>query len=334
MTDPELSARGASTPADHADEASAPVRGFTRPPRASIGLPVYNGERYIEESIDSLLAQSFSDFELIICDNGSTDRTEEICRAYEARDPRVRYLRNPENLGVFGNHAKCFALASGDYYFWAADDDIRAPEFLERCIAVLDAEPDVVLCYTAIQVIGEHGEKIDAVEQRVDAENPDAVARFESLIRMDYRLEPVMGLFRTSALRATGAHGLYPDSDRNLLAELGLRGRFRRLPEILFYRRDHADRSIRAHPSRHERAAWIAPRKRTSLTMPYHRQLFEYLRSVARVKLSLRQRLACLAILGRWTVQNRAQLRSDYDWCLRVVLGPVVRRLRAVRRTA
>lgn len=304
----------------------------TEPPRVSIGLPVYDGEPYLEEAIDSLLAQTYTDFELIICDNRSTDRTAEICRAYESRDHRVRYQQNSENLGVFGNHAKCFSLARGEYYFWAASDDIRAPDFLEKCLRVLEDEPETVLCYTAIQVIGAQGEPLDAVEQRVDAENADAVARFRSLIRMDYRLEPVMGLFRTAPLRATGAHGLYPDSDRNLLAELGLRGPFRRLPELLFFRRDHADRSIRAHPTRHERAAWINPGKRTPLAFPYHRQLFEYLRSIAKVRLPINQKLACLGIMGSWIVQNRVLLVSDYKWCARVLLGPAVRKLRSARR--
>ncbi|MGH0036614.1 MAG: glycosyltransferase family 2 protein [Myxococcota bacterium] len=297
-------------------------------PRVSIGLPVYNGERYIVESIDSLLGQSFQDFELIICDNGSTDRTEEICRGYEARDRRVRYHRNPTNLGVFGNHAKSFSLATGEFFFWAADDDIRAPTFIEKCVAVLDAEPDVVICYTAIQVIDESGAAIEATERRVDCENPDPVARFRSLIRMDYRLEPVMGLFRTSALRATGAHGLYPDSDRVLLAEMGLRGPFRRLPEILFYRRDHADRSIRSHPSRHERQLWMNTQQKTRLAFPFHRQLFEYLRSIAKVPLRSDQRRACHRIMLDWAWRHRRSLWTDYDWSLRVMLGPLVRRLR------
>lgn len=302
-------------------------------PRVTIGLPVYNGERYLQESIDSLVGQTFPDFELLICDNGSTDRTEEICRDYQARDPRVHYQRNPKNLGVFGNHARCFSLARGEYFFWAADDDIRAPAFLEKCVAVLDAEPEVVIAYTAIQVIDENGDPVDAVEQRVDCESPDPVARFESLIRMDYRLEPIMGLHRTSALRATGAHGPYPDSDRNLLAEMGLRGPFRRLPEILFYRRDHAARSIRAHPTRHERQLWMNPDQRTRLAFPYHRQALEYLRSIARVPLAPRQRLALLGILGRWTRQHRNLLRADFEWSVRIVLGPLVRRLRALRAT-
>ncbi len=303
-------------------------------PRVSIGLPVYNGERYVEESIDSLLGQTFGDFELIICDNGSTDRTPEICRAYADRDPRVRFEQNPENLGVFGNHAKCFSLARGEYWFWAAHDDIRAPDFLARCVQVLDDEPETVICYSAIQVIGEHGESLDAVEQRVSGDDPDPVARFRSLIDMGHRLEPVMGLFRTAPLRATGAHGLYPDSDRNMLAELALRGRFHRIPQILFYRRDHATRSIRAHPSRHQRAAWIDPSKRTTLSLPYHRQLWEYVRSIFKVDLPLRQKIECMRVMAGWVGEHRRLLWSDYVWCVRVLLRPAVHRLRALRQSS
>jgi len=298
-------------------------------PRVSIGLPVYNGEPYLVEALDSILGQTFSDFELIICDNGSTDRTEEICRSYEARDPRVRYSRNPSNLGVFGNHAKVFSMATGEYYFWAADDDIRAPEFLEKTVAVLDAEPDVVICYSKIEVIDEKGSRVDAVEQRVDCENEDPVERFRSLIRMDYRLEPIMGLHRTDPLRATGAHGLYPDSDRVLLAEMGLRGPFRRLPEVLFKRRDHAARSIRSFPSRHERAMWIDPTRSRRLSFPYHRQLVEYLRSISKAPITLGQKAACCGIMFGWCIQHRKLLWSDYEWSLRAVLGPAFRRLRS-----
>jgi glycosyltransferase involved in cell wall biosynthesis len=311
------------------DPSDAPAARAGRKPRVSIGLPVYNGEPYLIESIESILGQTFADFELIVCDNGSTDRTEEICRDYAERDSRIRYSQNATNLGVFGNHAKVFSLARGDYFFWAADDDIRAPEFLERCVAVLDAEPETVVCYTAIQVIDEYGAPLEANERRVDCEHPDPVARFESLIAMDYRLEPIMGLFRTRPLRATGAHGLYPDSDRVLLAEMGLRGPFRRLPEVLFYRRDHADRSIRAHPSRHDRELWMNPSKKTRLAFPFHRQFFEYLRSIAKAPLSTGQRAACFGIMMRWIGWHKDKLWSDYNWSMRVLLRPVIQLIRS-----
>jgi glycosyltransferase involved in cell wall biosynthesis len=118
-----------------------------RTPRVSIGLPVYNGENYLAETLDSILAQTFTDFEVIISDNASTDRTETICRQYAAQDRRIRYLRNTSNLGAAKNYNRVFELSQGEYFKWNGHDDPLAPVFLERCVAVLDRHPGVVLCF-------------------------------------------------------------------------------------------------------------------------------------------------------------------------------------------
>src|SRR4051812_19911500 len=109
-------------------------------PRLSIGVPVYNGAKFLAATLNSILAQTFGDFELIICDNGSTDATSQICDEYAARDSRVRVWRSPVNLGPAANYNKCFELARGELFKWAAGDDIIAPTFCERCIEKLDAD--------------------------------------------------------------------------------------------------------------------------------------------------------------------------------------------------
>ena len=119
--------------------ASGPV------PRVSIGLPVFNGERYLVSTIDSILAQRFTDFELIVSDNASTDRTGEICRDYAHRDPRVRYFRNERNLGVGPNYDGCFHRARGTYFKWASNDDLLAPTYLLKAVASLVSSPDAEL---------------------------------------------------------------------------------------------------------------------------------------------------------------------------------------------
>src|SRR6266850_1186232 len=126
-------------------------------PRVSIGLPVYNGERYVEETLDSLLAQTYEDFELIICDNDSGDRTQEICQSYAAKDRRIRYGRNPTNLGAAKNYRLTFELSSGEYFRWATCDDLFAPTSLERCIEVLDRELSTVLVYPKTKLIDDRG---------------------------------------------------------------------------------------------------------------------------------------------------------------------------------
>ena len=107
-------------------------------PRLSIGLPVYNGERYLAEAFDCFLAQTFQDFEIIVCDNASTDHTAEICRSYAERDPRIRYYRNGKNLGAIPNFNRVFELSRSPLFKWAAHDDLYHPRYMETCIRILD----------------------------------------------------------------------------------------------------------------------------------------------------------------------------------------------------
>ncbi|HKJ45099.1 MAG TPA: glycosyltransferase family 2 protein, partial [Balneolales bacterium] len=112
-------------------------------PRVSIGMPVYNGENYIERAISSILAQTYKDFELIISDNASTDKTQEICKMFVGRDNRVRYHRNSKNIGAARNYNIVFRLSRGKYFKWAAHDDELAPAFLEDAVNVLEKNKDV-----------------------------------------------------------------------------------------------------------------------------------------------------------------------------------------------
>jgi glycosyltransferase involved in cell wall biosynthesis len=129
----------------------------TTNPRLGIGLPVFNGENYLEETLVSLLSQTYSDFELIISDNASTDGTGDLCRAYAARDRRIKYYRNSTNIGATQNWYRVFDLSCAEYFAPAAHDDLYAPDYMEKCIAVLQQDPSVVVCYSKTRVIDEHG---------------------------------------------------------------------------------------------------------------------------------------------------------------------------------
>lgn len=119
-------------------------------PKVSIGLPVYNGEKFIREALDSLLVQSFTDFELIISDNGSSDGTEAVCREYAARDARIRYVRWNEDRGGAANFAYVLDEARGEYFMWAAHDDRWHVDYIKFMSAVLDSDEDVGLVFSAM----------------------------------------------------------------------------------------------------------------------------------------------------------------------------------------
>ena len=129
-------------------------------PRVTVGVPVFNGESFLAETLDSLLNQTFSDFEIVISDNASTDRTEEICRAYAARDPRIRYYRSDANRGAAWNHNRVFELARGEYFKWNSADDLCAPEFLARCVAALDEDASAIMVCSNVLVSDDYGEAV------------------------------------------------------------------------------------------------------------------------------------------------------------------------------
>lgn len=212
-------------------------------PRVSVGVPVYNGERFLEGVLDALLAQTYSDFELIIGDNASTDRTEEIARACAARDSRVRYVRHPRNLGVAANFQRLFELARGELFRWHAADDLCAPELLARCVDALDARPEAVLAYSKACLIDDQGNPIEEYEDDLDLRSPQPSERFREFFNRVRLCNAQYGVIRSAALRRTGGLRSFIGSDIVLLAELALHGAFHEVPARLFFRRFHADAS-------------------------------------------------------------------------------------------
>lgn len=279
------------------------------PPRVSIGLAVYNGEKYLEEAIRSILAQTFTDFELIISDNASTDRTAEICKRYAEQDPRIRYSRNETNIGGANNENLTFKLARGRYFRWAAHDDICAPELLEKCAEVLDRYPEVVLCQTATVTIDENGHDLGS-EQHYEGTASTPVERFRQLSSMYHRCESTYGLIRSEVMRRTRLQLNYTDSDRVLLCELALYGSFYQVPEPLFYKRLHPGNQYKDWQGR---MAWFLPdlQKSGRLTFPMSQQFFDYLVTIHRVPLAWRDKLLCYLWMGPWLYVNKRRLVNE-----------------------
>jgi glycosyltransferase involved in cell wall biosynthesis len=156
----------------------AALGGSTVPPLISIGLPVYNGERTIGKAIESILSQSFSDFELIVSDNCSTDRTEDVCRSYVDRDSRVRYIRQASNIGAARNFKLVLDAARGRYYMWAACDDRRSLDFLMENVLFLEANPDYVASTCPNCFDGEEDEPASFVRFSISGDLPSRYAQF------------------------------------------------------------------------------------------------------------------------------------------------------------
>jgi glycosyltransferase involved in cell wall biosynthesis len=217
--------------------AASRATGAPREPRVTVGMPVYNSEPHIAAAIESVLAQTFRDFQLIISDNASTDRSAAICAAYAARDSRVRLLRNPVNLGGNPNYRKVAEAACGEYFKWAASNDLIAPDYLERCIALLDARPDVVLAFGSTVLFEDEPEKGSPYDDRMDLQDDDPVVRFRKSFE-GMRLNNVLnGVMRLGALRRSACLPDYMGSDNVLIAELALAGKIVQVPLTRFFRR-------------------------------------------------------------------------------------------------
>jgi glycosyltransferase involved in cell wall biosynthesis len=280
-------------------------------PKITIGLPVYNGERYLSEAIESLLNQTYTNFEIIVCDNASTDDTEKLGKYYAELDQRIRYYRNIKNIGAAGNFNLTFELARGEYFKWAAHDDLIGKDYLMKCVESLDRDSSVVLCHTEAQYIDEHGNNI----QNPPAFIPDASStrpniRFAHVINMRHWCLDIFGLIRRDALAQTPLISDYVGSDRNTLATLALIGRFDRVSERIFFTRDHSERSVRKIPL-HRRAGWFNPRKNHCISFPHWRVFTEYIKSVWGVRIPVREKISCVWHLINWLSQNRGVLKKD-----------------------
>ena len=261
-----------------------------RPPCVSVGLPVFNGEAYLDSAIRALLAQDFTDFELIVCNNASADGTAAIAAAWAAKDPRVRVFTNETNIGAEGNFNRVFEFARGRYIRWAAHDDLVASDHLRRCVSQLEASPDVVLCSSWVHIIDAHDRVIGFYDGGLaGAESTDTAARFAAAILSRHLCTDLFGVIRVDALRKTRLHGPYYGADRALLAELALLGRFAHVPLPLFLNREHPARSSRA-----------GGRWRVAGGLPSLVLFNDYWRAVTSHVGDRRTRFICRLLLLRW----------------------------------
>lgn len=276
-------------------------------------MPLYNAEMFLEQTLDSLLAQTFNDFEIIISDNASTDQTKTICQSFMAKDSRIRYFRNEKNLGAAFNYNRTFELSSGKYFKWAAGDDVCAPDYLEKCVPVLEEHPEVVLCYPRTTIIDEYGRTIKQYHDGLDLRSPNMSDRFRWAVQRTLECNAVFGLIRSDILRKTPKIGNYNSTDRVLLVELTLYGQFYEIPERLFLRRDHAKASS-SNTSAESQQEFYDPKIKENIRMVHWNLFIQHLAVIhrAQVKFSIKVLLLRSVLRGLIT-QRRSLFKEPFD---------------------
>ena len=279
--------------------------------KVSIAVPAYNCEKYISQSLDSLLGQTYGDFELVISDNASTDGTEEVCRRYVAMDKRVRYIRRTENIGGPGNFRYVFAQCSGQYHKWSTADDFWHPKFLEEAVAVLDGRPDVVLCYPKTRLIDASGAKLSDYDDRLDLADASPRTRFRDLYERIGLCNAHLGLIRREAMLRTQLIAPHKASDIDFLGELALIGKFSLLPDVRFYRRFHQESSSWARDNQEHQKRYYDPANQfKGGAETWHRLRFQWA-MLWRSPIGLADKLALSNDLARWTRHQRVILSRE-----------------------
>ncbi len=289
----------------------------TGSPLVSIGMPVYNAESYLHEAMESLLKQTHDDYEIIISDNASTDHTEDICRSYAQRDPRIRYVRQTENVGATGNFNHVFGLAKGVYFKWASYDDLCEPDFLARCVEVLETHPDVVWVHSASSKINDKGDVLDSAAPEAEGIGHTSEAglprqhhdssvpylRFQGVLLGTNWCVDSYGLIRSDALRATRLFPACYGSEKVLMGALSLLGCYYEIPQTLFYQRVHAAASSRIENAA-DQLTFMDTKATSRFASTRMRLLRGHLQSISDSKLNAWQKLRCLMVIVKYLCQT------------------------------
>ncbi|MDQ3003033.1 MAG: glycosyltransferase [Fibrobacterota bacterium] len=294
-------------------------------PLVSIGLPVYNGQKYLEACLKNLLAQTWADFEIIISDNASTDGTAAICERFATQDPRVRYYREDRNRGAAWNYTNVLNLASGRYFRWSAYDDLISPDFVEVCVKRLDEDANIILCYGLTVIIDADGNEGETKPDRIHINHPRPSSRLREYLHKVGLTNAIYGLMRIDNLRKTSGMGSFPGADIVLLAELALHGCFREERSTRFYRRIHPQASLPSNPSLNQLLAWYKPEASKRLVLHDWEHFLGYLAAIRGCPISTTEKLRCFAVLLAWKRHGWRKLLSELILGIRYILMPFSR---------
>jgi glycosyltransferase involved in cell wall biosynthesis len=292
-----------------------------RPPRVTIGLPVYNGALTIEEAIRPLLAQTYTDFELLISDNASTDATQQLVERLARQDPRIRYVRQQVNIGANGNYSFVAREARGEFLKWCSASDWVAPTFLAECVAALDAHPEAVIAAPRTRLFtGTPSNSYDCKgDVAILAEAP--LERLVDMANRLHRNNAFNGLIRLAALRQTRLVEPYMSADMVLMGHLAMLGKFLLLDSSLYYRRNEVSTSTSLQ-TLSERLKHHYPTMSARMLFQHWKFQIGWFRAVLAAPMPLGQRLRAVAFLGHRFWNGRVELKDD----LRVALHYAFRR--------
>jgi glycosyltransferase involved in cell wall biosynthesis len=280
--------------------------------KISVGMPVYNGEPYLEQAIRATLDQTFEDFELIISDNASSDRTEEICRDFASQDSRIIYIRNDKNIGAANNYNQLFHKSSGEYFRWFNADDLCSNKLHELCLIALEGNPLAIMSYGKTDIIDESGNLIEHYEDNLNLLQDSAKERFLYYLKKPGLTNAIYGLIRRSVLENTKlmGNGSYPAADISLIAELSLYGRIVEVPETLFSRRMHVKASSwNRSDDGTQQQFWIG--SDTKFLMPTFKREFSFINSIMNSPILGRDKLFLYKYIIRRIIWWRKQILKE-----------------------
>ncbi len=246
-------------------------------PLVSIGLPVYNGERYLAEAIKSLLAQDYQNIEIIICDNASIDTSPQICQQFQQQDSRIQYFQNKTNIGASNNFNRTFNLAKGEFFMWAAHDDLWDPTYIRKCVQKLQQCPEAILCVTESEMIDEEGKVIGNGNEAIETINLSFSERLHRFfLNVGWIGSNVYGLYRVEYLKRTRLFLEVYGPDVILGLEMYLLGDVVKVDERLFSYRHFRDKT------HYDQIASISanPNKQRNIAQASHTQLIKNLYQV------------------------------------------------------
>ena len=275
-------------------------------PLVSVGLPVFNGESFLRGAMDSILGQSHANLELIVSDNASEDGSAAIAEEYAARDPRVRFFRQPRNIGATRNYNFVAARARGKYMKWASANDYCDAAMFASCVEVLESDAGVVLCYGRTRLVDEATGAVRSFDGDFQITDELPSVRFSRVVTQMTLNNAFNGLMRAEALRKTGLIRGYPAGDIVLMAELAMAGKFVLLPQPFLHRR-MGPRTFSSQLDDAELRYFLDPEAKSGAGFDRLRLNLDYFRAALRAPMSFREKLRALAFLARcayWDIRK------------------------------